>query len=319
MVEWWKFIASENVKKMAIPDYQTIMLPLLKFLGDGNEHSFREAVDFICTSFELSDDEKRQKLASGQMSVIDNRVSWAKLYMKKANVLEATRKGHFKINERGLQILKENPTTVNIKYLKKYPEFFDFRKSVRGKDEIVEHDEYDLETPVELLESAYQRINHALAEDLLKAIKECSPGFFERLVIDLLLKMGYGGSRKDAGEAIGRSGDEGVDGIIKEDKLGLDVIYVQAKRWEGTIGRPVIQGFVGALHGKKANKGVFITTSNFSKDARDYASSIGTKVILIDGEELASYMIENNVGVFMDRSYEIKRIDSDYFSDELPT
>jgi len=304
---------------MAIPDYQTIMLPLLRFLSDGNEHSFREAVDFICDNFKLSDDEKRQKLASGQMSIIDNRVSWARLYMKKANVLEATRKGYFKITERGLQILRENPPTVNVRYLKQFPEFLNFRRSIRDKDEIVEHEEYDRETPVELLESAYQGINYALAEDLLKAIKECSPGFFERLVIDLLLKIGYGGSRKDAGEAIGRSGDEGVDGIIKEDKLGLDVIYVQAKRWEGTVGRPVIQGFVGALHGKKANKGVFITTSNFSKDAREYTSSIGTKIILIDGEELASLMIENNIGVSTDRSYEIKRIDSDYFSDELPT
>lgn len=299
---------------MAIPDYQSIMLPLLRFAADGNEHSLREAIEGLSGKFGLTDAEKKEMLPSGQQPRFDNRVAWARSYMSKAALLEATRRGHFRITQRGREVLSKNPSEINVKFLEQFPEFVEFRAKHREREETTEIAETEtLQTPGELLETAYQKLREDLSAELLKFVRECSPSFFERLVIDVLVKMGYGGSRKEAGKAIGRSGDEGIDGIINEDRLGLDVIYIQAKRWQATIGRPEIQKFAGALQGHRAKKGIFITTSDFSREAEDYVAKIDSKIVLIDGEQLAQLMIDHNVGVTPVTSYETKKIDSDYF------
>jgi len=299
---------------MVIPDYQSIMLPLLRFSTDGNEHSMREAIEGLSEQFGLTDAEKNELLPSGQQPRFDNRVAWARSYMNKAALLESTRRGHFRITERGREVLSKNPPEINVKFLEQFPEFVEFRAKHREREVTTESIGTEtLQTPGELLETAYQKLREDLSAELLKIVTECSPSFFERLVIDVLVKMGYGGSRKEAGKAIGRTGDEGIDGIINEDRLGLDVIYIQAKRWQATIGRPEIQKFAGALQGHRAKKGVFITTSDFSRDAEDYVAKIDSKIVLIDGEQLSQLMIDHNVGVTPVTSYETKKIDSDYF------
>ena len=301
---------------MAIPDYQSCMLPLLKFYADGQEHTFREAVEALAQVFKLTDQERREMLPSGRQEVFDNRVGWARTYMKKAGLLEATRRGVNRITKRGLDVLKEKPERIDVSFLDQFQEFREFRALRHAKPEEEPELELNSQTPEESLEAAYQKIRTDLAQDLLQRLKTCSSTFFERLVVELIVKMGYGGTRKDAGKAIGKSGDGGIDGIIKEDKLGLDAIYIQAKRCESTVGRPEIQKFVGALTGQRAKKGLFITTSNFSSDAEDYVSRIDAKVVLIDGETLAQLMIDHNVGVSTIGTYEIKKVDSDYFSGE---
>jgi restriction system protein len=304
---------------MAIPDFQSIMLPLLKYLEDKKEHHIREAIETLSQQFGLTPEERKTLLASGQQYVFDNRVGWARTYLKKAGLIETTRRGYLKITERGLQVLQENPKEINVRYLMKFPEFVEFRSLKREKEEPDKEKEagiVDLLTPEELIENAYQRLRQNLAAELIQRVKECPPSFFEKLVIDLLISMGYGGTRKDAGEAIGRSGDEGIDGIIKEDRLGLDVVYIQAKRWENPVTRPEIQKFAGALLGRKAKKGIFITTSGFTKDAREYAEKIESKIVLIDGETLAQLMIDHNIGVSPVASYTLKKIDNDYFAEE---
>jgi restriction system protein len=300
---------------MAIPDYQTIMLPLLKFLEDKKEHSLREAIDTLADQFRLTAEERRELLPSGNQTIFNNRVGWARTYMKKAGLIESTRRGYMCITDRGLSVLKQKPAKIDLELLGQFEEFIAFRTARREKPERGEELEKE-KTPEEILESAYRSLRADLANDLLQQIKASPPSLFENIVIDLLVKMGYGGSRKDAGEAIGKTGDEGIDGIIKEDPLGLDVIYIQAKKWENSISRPEIQKFAGALQGKHARKGIFITTSNFSREARDFASSIDTKIILIDGEQLAQLMIEHNIGVSPLFKYETKKIDSDYFAEE---
>ncbi|MGQ9661752.1 MAG: restriction endonuclease [Kiritimatiellia bacterium] len=301
---------------MAIPDYQSCMLPLLRFYGDGQDHAFREAVNALAREFKLTDAERREMLPSGQQGVFDNRVGWARTYLKKAGLIEAPRRGVNRITKRGLDVLKQNPDRIDVSFLDQFQEFKNFRALRHAKpDEEAELDRNN-KTPEESLEAAYQKLRSDLVADLLQRLKTCSPTFFERLVVNLIVKMGYGGTRKDAGQAIGRSGDGGIDGIIKEDKLGLDAIYIQAKRWENTVGRPEIQKFVGALTGQRAKKGLFITTSDFSSDAEDYVSRIDAKVVLIDGETLAQLMIDHNVGVSTVSTYEIKKVDSDYFSEE---
>ena len=298
---------------MAIPDYQSIMLPLLKLVADKQEYKMRDVTSTLADQFDLSDEERKVLIPSGTQALFYNRVGWARTYLVKAGLLETPRRGYIAITESGLKLLAENPTEINNKLLKRYPGFRDFQSVQPDKTPPVKP---AIQTPEELIEEGYQTIYDNLAAELLAEVKASSPQFFERLVVELLVKMGYGGSRKDAGEAIGKSGDEGIDGIIKEDRLGLDVIYIQAKRWENNVAPGEIQRFVGALHGKKANKGVFITTSSFSKNAREYASNVGTNVILIDGNQLAQLMIDYNVGVSSVSSYEIKKIDSDYFTDE---
>ena len=306
---------------MPIPDFQAIMLPLLQYASDGKEHSLRDAITYLADIFNLSDEERKELLASAQQAVFDNRVGWARTYLKKADLLVSPKRGYFQITDKGKDVLIQNPGEINIKFLNKFPGFIEFKTTKKDNDkldsEITEIIEISETTPQESIEFGYQKIRKELELELLNRVKSCSPDFFERLVVDLLVRMGYGGSRRDAGRAIGKSGDGGIDGIIKEDKLGLDIVYIQAKRWDNTVvGRPEIQKFVGALHGQRARKGVFITTSRFSQEAREYVSIIDSKIVLIDGQELAQLMIDNHVGVSTVSIYEIKKIDSDYFTDE---
>ncbi len=302
---------------MPIPDYQSIMLPLLKYADDGQEHSMREAIDALADEFALSVEERNRLSPSGQQTLFDNRVGWACTYLKKAGLLEATRRGYYRITERGREVVRQNPSHINTAFLRQFPEFVEFQQKTRIRADDSQNEESgDTQTPEEVIEAAYQKLRQGVAAELLQMIKDRSPAFLERLVIDLLVRMGYGGTRKDAGEAIGRSGDGGIDGIIKEDRLGLDIVYVQAKRWDGVVGRPEIQKFAGALQGQRARKGIFITTSTFSQDALEYAARIDSKIVLIDGNTLAQLMIDHNVGVALLAAYELKRIDSDYFTEE---
>jgi len=302
---------------MPIPDYQTLMLPLLRLASDGGEHRFRDAVEYLAAQFGLTDTERGELLPSGTAPVFDNRVGWARTYLKQAGLIESVKRGIFKISESGAELLGRGPDRIDTATLERYEAFLSFRnrRRERGEGDTREQAEVVNEdlTPEDALAAAYQKLRKSLEADLLDQVKSSSPAFFERLVIDLLVSMGYGGSRRDAGRAIGKSGDGGIDGIIKEDKLGLDAIYIQAKRWEGTVGRPEIQKFAGALQGQRATKGVFITTSNFSREAEEYANIINTKIILVDGERLATLMVDHNVGVSMLGVYELKKVDSDYF------
>lgn len=308
---------------MAIPDYQTLMLPLLRLAADGQEHRFRDAVEQLVSEARLTDEERAQLLPSGAQPLFDNRVGWARTYLKHAGLLHSPKRGLLQITDTGRALLAENPPRIDVALLDRYEPFREFRSRRREKADVAidlstqpSREQSTDETPEDALAAAYVKLRGNIEAELLDQIKAASPAFFERVVIDLLVAMGYGGSRQDAGRAIGRSGDEGIDGIIKEDKLGLDVIYVQAKRWDATVGRPEIQKFAGALQGQRANKGVFITTSQFSRDAEDYAGAITSKIILIGGERLASLMVDHNVGVTPIGVYELKRIDSDYFEGE---
>ena len=302
---------------MAVPDYESCMLPLLNFYADSKEHTFSEAVEALAEQFKLSATERATTLSSGQQ-VLSNRVGWARTYMKKAGLIEAPRRGVNKITARGLDIAKKKPKIIDVKFLEQFQEFKDFRaiRSDKSGEEVRVH-EVNGKTPQETLENAYEQLQNALAAEVLQQMKTCTPAFFEKLVVDVIVKMGYGGLQKDAGEVTGKSGDGGIDGIIKEDKLGLDVIPIQAKHWEGSVGRPEIQRFAGAIVGRQAKKGLFITTSSFTPDAKDYVSRIvDPKIVLIDGPALARFMIEYNVGVSGVASYELKKVDLDYFTEE---
>jgi restriction system protein len=304
-----------------IPDYQSLMLPLLKLVADKQEHKYRDLIENLATEFQVTDEERKELLASGNQAIFDNRVGWAKTYLKKAGLLDSPKRATFVITQIGLDTLKKNPDRVDAKYLRQFPAFLDFQNASRNDNDseeeivIVETNE---QTPEENLDKAYQRIRKSLASELLNRVVDLSPTFFERLVVELLVKMGYGGSIKDAGKAIGKSGDEGIDGTIKEDKLGLDIIYIQAKRWRpgNVVGRPELHKFVGALAGQGAKKGIFITTSNFTKEALEYTPKNETKIVLIDGEQLAQLMIDYNLGCTTQQIYELKKIDSDYFGEE---
>jgi restriction system protein len=302
------------------------MLPLLKSVSDGEVHHIQDAISTLAEQLNLNEEDLNEWLPSKSQKKFYNRVYWAKAHLKMAGVLENTGKGQFKITKRGLEILKDNPEFVNVKYLSnKFEDYKNLISSYRKIDankitpsdkEIETDDTYLEQTPEEQIELGYQKIRTSLLIEILNKLKSVHPSFFEKIVVELLVKMGYGGSIQDAGKAIGKSGDEGIDGIIKEDKLGLDVIYVQAKRWEGIVGRPELHKFVGALAGQGAKKGIFITTSSFTKEAKDYMPKNETKIVLIDGEKLAQYMIDHNLGVSVQNTYEIKKIDSDYFEEE---
>jgi len=304
---------------MPIPDYQTVMLPLLKLATDKEEHKVSDLAEQLAKHFMLNEQELKEVLPSGQAFVFSNRVAWAKTYLKKAGLLDSNKRGTVTITERGLKLLNTKPDRIDVKLLKQFPEFLEFQniKNEAGEVNVAKTTSVsDLQTPEEILESAYQNIRRTLAQELLSKIKTSPPIFFERMVVELLVKMGYGGSLKDAGQATKYTNDEGIDGIIKEDKLGLDVIYIQAKRWtDQAVGRPDIQSFVGALDGQRANKGIFITTSRFATTATEYVKSITKKVILIDGEQLANFMIDYGLGVSPVANYELKKIDSDYFEE----
>lgn len=302
---------------MNIPTFQQIMLPLLKFANDEKDHTLREAIEYISSYFNISEEDRRILLPSGVQPIIDNRVSWANTFLKKAGLLESPKWSYFRITNQGLKVLSENPSELSVNYLKRFPQFKEFssnKKSQNFKSEKNDIPEHTEKTPQEVMDAGYQEIRNSLAQELIGLVKQSSPRFFEQLVVELLLAMGYGGSRKEAGKAVGQTGDGGIDGIINEDKLGLDVIYIQAKRWENSVGSKDVRNFVGSLIGNKANKGVFITTSSFTRDALEYVKSIAHKVILIDGEMLTQLMIEHNVGVTKVSSYEIKKIDTDYFA-----
>ena len=304
-----------------IPDYQSLMLPLLKLVSDKQEHKYRDLIENLATEFQVTDEERKELLASGNQAIFDNRVGWAKTYLKKAGLLDSPKRATFVITQIGLDTLKKNPDRVDAKYLRQFPAFLEFQNASRNDNETEEeiiNVETNEQTPEENLDKAYQRIRKSLASELLNRVVELSPTFFERLVVELLVKMGYGGSIKDAGKAIGKSGDEGIDGTIKEDKLGLDIIYIQAKRWRpgNVVGRPELHKFVGALAGQGAKKGIFITTSNFTKEALEYTPKNETKIVLIDGEQLAQLMIDYNLGCTTQQIYELKKIDSDYFGEE---
>jgi restriction system protein len=303
---------------MTIPDYQALMLPVLKTASDGKEYKFTQLVEELADQFNLTTEERNELLPSGSQAIFTNRVGWARSYLKQADLLATPKRGFLTITQKGIELLEKNPIKIDVSVLERYPEFIEFRNRKKDKnDSLIEASGLESNlTPEDALASAYNKLRSALEAEILGAIKDASPSFFERLVVDLLVKMGYGGSRQDAGKALGKSGDGGIDGIINEDRLGLDVIYIQAKRWEGVVGRPEIQKFAGALQGQRARKGVFITTSSFSKEAKEYASFIDTKIILIDGEQLSRLMAEHNVGVSIVGQYEVKKLDSDYFDNE---
>ncbi len=296
---------------MAIPKYEEIMLPLLKEISDKEEWSLKKVSSELELYFDLTEEEKKKVTNSGSQ-LFKGRVGWAKTYLTQANFLISTKRGFFKISDRGLEFLKSNPADLNNTILKKYPEFNDFLGRKKKKDNLEKETE---KVPQEILEEAYSNIKSALASELLSIIKNQSPEFFEQLVVDLIIALGYGGSRKEAGETVGQSNDGGIDGIIKEDKLGLDIIYLQAKRWDNVVGRPEIQKFAGALQGQRAKKGIFIATSYFSSGALEYVKNIDSKIILIDGERLTDLMIDYNVGVSPKKTFTIKGIDLDYFED----
>lgn len=308
---------------MGIPDYQSIMLPLLQQVSDSKEYKYRDLIEILAERFHLSDVQRNELLASGAQPIFDNRVGWAKTYLKKAGLLDSPKRGFIVITKRGLEVLKSKPTELNVRFLRQFPEFIEFqtmKHEKKGEPEETAEEIESHETPEETLENAYLNIRKTLAEEILNKVLKLPPAFFERLVVELLVKMGYGGSIADAGKAIGKTGDEGIDGIIKEDKLGLDVIYIQAKRWQqnNTVGSPEIQKFIGALAQKGAKKAVFITTSTFTKSAFKSINEakIDAKIVLIDGEQLAELMIDYNLGVTVQQSYEVKRLDNDYFGDE---
>jgi restriction system protein len=305
---------------MAIPDYQSFMKPLLEFASDRCEHSTQEAYDELAKTVGLSDEEKEQLLPSGRQQTYKNRIGWARTYLTKAGLLSNTRRGHFEITDRGMDELRDHGDEISAGYLKKYEEFVEFQTPNSGAEDDdsvkVPAAEAAAQTPEETIDRAVAELDAQLSDEILDALRQSSPSFFERVVVDLLVSMGYGGSRKEAAQVVGQAGDEGIDGIIKEDRLGLDAIYIQAKRWEAAVGRPEIQKFVGALQGKRAQKGIFITTSRFSSDAREYALQVQNTVILINGAELARLMIEHNVGTSTVGTYFIKRLDSDYFLEE---
>ncbi len=304
---------------MPIPDFQSLMRPLLEAHADGMEHLNRDLVTRLGEQFGLTDEERREMLPSGGARLFDNRIGWAKSHIMQAGLLAAPRRAISIITERGRQALRLQPERIDLRILNEYEEYREFRSRRKTTgDEVTDTTELEIQdsqTPEELLENAYLQVRRQIESELLAQLKSSPPDFLERVVVDLVVRMGYGGSRKDAGEALGRSGDEGIDGIIKEDPLGLDIIYLQAKRWEGSVGRPEIQKFAGALQGQRARKGIFITTSTFTADALEYTSRIETKIILIDGLSLSKLMFDHGVGVATASNYEVKRIDSDYFTD----
>ena len=313
-------VCLERKERMPIPDYQTLMLPLLKLAGDGAVHSKRDTVPELALQFGLSEEEQKELLPSGKQEIFDNRVGWARTYLKKALLIDYVQRGQFRITEQGKQVLAKNPPRIDNSFLCRFPAFVEFKR----RSQTAETEKSNLvaattetDTPDDLMATGYLNRRSQVEEDALERVKSCSAEFFERLVVKLITAMGYGGSLADAGRAIGKSGDGGIDGVIKEDRLGLEQIYIQAKRWDNTsVGRPEIQKFVGALHGKRARKGIFLTTSTFTKDAREYATGLDIKVILIDGAELAKFMFDFEVGISTESTYVVKHIDIDFFEDD---
>lgn len=302
---------------MPIPDYQTVMLPLLKLVASQGPIKLKDARRLISDQFNLTEQERAALLPSGKQPIIYNRVGWASTYLRKAGLIALPQRGVMEVTDRGRKVLSESPATINVKYLERFPEFVEFR-SIAEDDEAPKASptvDAGAGTPEEVLEEAHVQLKNQTLAEIIDKVKSCTPQFFENLVVDTVVKMGYGGSRKDAGQAIGRSGDEGIDGIINEDRLGLDVIYLQAKRWDGNVSRPEIQKFAGALQGKRAKKGIFITTSDFTAEAKEFVRNIDARIILISGRQLAELMWEHGIGLSTAAVYEVKKLDLDYFSE----
>ncbi|WP_338832717.1 Mrr restriction system protein [Moorella humiferrea] len=300
---------------MAVPDFQSLMLPFLRLVGDGREYTLSKVADDLADQLNLSVEERKEMLPSGRQTRFRNRVGWVATHLRKAGLIESIGRGKFRITERGEKVLKENLQYLDMKYLRQFPEYREFRGLSKNEEEVPPHSLDNVQTPEELLEYTHQKLLDQLSEELLERVKNSSADFFEKLVLDLLVAMGYGGSVKDAAEKVGRTGDGGIDGVIKQDKLGLDVICVQAKKWQNQVGVSVVREFVGSLLDRKAKKGVLITTSSFSNEAKEYAARVGNAV-LIDGRKLAELMIEHGVGVTETARYVLYRIDSDYFEEE---
>ena len=300
---------------MPIPDFQSVMRPILAAVADGVPLALGELRERIAGDFQLTEDERSERLPSGKQTVMNNRVGWGRTYLNKAGLLSIPTKGMVQITERGRETLRNGPARITVSWLKQFPEFAAFHTSSPADSTrpILQGDPVEQATPDEQLAAAHQALTQSLADDLLAQVRAASPTFFEQLVVDLMIAMGYGGSRKEAGQATQQTNDDGIDGIIKEDKLGLDVIYLQAKRWTNTVHRPEIDKFIGALTRQRARKGVFITTSDFSDGARNAAMSLDIKVVLIDGPELTRLMVENNLGCSVRQVYEVRQLDSDYF------
>jgi restriction system protein len=301
-----------------IPDFQTIMLPLLRLTGDGAEHTLIATVQAVADEFHLTLEERAQPLPHAHQTVIYNRVAWASSYLRYAALLISTGRGRFRITQRGQDVLASPPKRIDILYLMQFPEFKAFREGAGTEKPPVPKggDDTGAQTPEEAIASGYAAIRASVEQELLEWVKAASPSFFEQLIVQLLVAMGYGGSQEDAGKAVGQTGDGGIDGVIKEDRLGLDTIFLQAKRWDSTVGRPTVQAFAGALAGKHARRGVLITTSTFSADARAYVGEIEQRIVLINGRELTSLMFEYGVGaVPIGQPYELKRVDLDFFDE----
>ena len=304
---------------MAIPKYDEMYRVFLECLADMQQHKSKELRDIIAARLSVSDAERQERLPSGQQAIFDNRVGWTRTYLKKAGLITSPQRGINQLTQQGKQVLDSNPDVIDNSFLEQFESFRQFMHAEPKSTKHIATDSQDGQSPQDTFDLAYQKINHALADDLLTEIMKQSPVFFEKMVVQLLENMGYGGSVENAGLVVGQTGDEGIDGIIREDKLGFSLIYIQAKRWDRTtsIGRPELQKFVGALAGQGANKGLFITTAQFTKEAREYAKKQHTtKVVLVDGESLAKLMIEYNLGVSTEAVYQIKRLDSDFFSDD---
>jgi restriction system protein len=304
---------------MAVPDFQSLMIPVLRAVADGKTYTAAEVNNRVAKDLLLTEADLAELLPSGKNHVFYNRVNWAKYYLFRAGLVSQPRRALWEINQRGRDTLATDVGRITISDLKQYPEFREFvshPKKSGGKSTLDEIHEDTGRDPVEMMETGYEQMRAELARTVLEQAKSCSPEFFEQLVVDLLVAMGYGGSRADAGHAVGGSGDGGIDGIIKEDRLGLDAVYIQAKRWEGSVSRPTVQGFTGSLEGQRARKGVLITTSRFTHDAREYVEKIEKKIVLIDGEQLAELMIDYGIGVAEVTSYSVKRLDTDYFESD---
>ncbi|MFN3151827.1 restriction endonuclease [Bremerella sp.] len=306
---------------MSIPDFQSIMLPFLEVLSDGQERSMKEMVSLLADRFGMSESDLAEVLPSGQQTVFSNRVAWAKTHMKKAGLVDNPSRGRVRLSSRGREVLERQPATVNMKFLKQfdgYPEFIaGSAASDASKTKTAEEIEEEDATPLEQLESAYAEWKSAVSDELLERLSEVSPAFFEQVVVRLLQAMGYGGG-VDSGEVTSYARDGGIDGVIREDKLGLDVVCIQAKRWQGTVGRPVVQAFVGSMDLIRAKKGVILTTGRFSDDAKTFVDRIeGKRVVLIDGKRLAEFMIEHDVGVTTKTVYRLKEVSGDFFEEGL--
>jgi restriction system protein len=310
---------------MSLPDFQSLMLPFLRYSADGKEKNIGQAIEHLSNEFNLTPEEREATVPSGKNTIISNRIHWARTYLDKAGLIRRTRRSHFEITDRGKKLLASNPGKINTSMLRQFPEFVEFQSPKKsevhefqflGKGDVGFQEETI--TPEEAIYASEKQINNKLSKEIIERIGDMSPSFFEQLVVDLVVAMGYGGSREIVAQRIGRSGDEGIDGIVNEDPLGLDIVYIQAKRYreDNVIGREKLQQFSGALVGQSANKGVFVTTSDFTKGAREYVEKIPQRIILINGQELASLMLRYGVGVRTERKVEIKRIDADYFEED---